>query len=69
MDTKVTKKTTSKKSSPDKKKAPPAYCMRRIDASTHAMSRDPRFLPVLPSQREKLPKGFKRVDATTIIKE
>lgn len=57
---------TREKSKPEEK---PKMCLRIVDASTHIMSDNPLLKPVPASKKEKLPKGYVRLDASTVIKE
>ena len=57
------KKKVSKKSS-----AKPKLCLRQIDKTTQLICADPQF-PIVPSSKKvTLPKGYKRVDASTVVK-
>lgn len=56
------KKTTAKKP------AGPKLCLRQIDKTTQLMSKDPQFAPVPSAKKVEVPKGFTRVDKSTVVK-
>lgn len=45
----------------------PKMCMRHIDTTTRMLSDNPNFRPVSEGEETQLPKGAKRVDASTVI--
>ena len=57
----------SKKKTSKKPAGKPKSCLRRVDSSTVAMSDNPEF-PEYKESPEKLAKGMKRVDASTLVK-
>ena len=55
---KVSKKTSSK----------PTLCLRRLDETNHIMSDNEKLPVVEENTEEKLDKGMKRLDASTVVK-
>lgn len=46
---------------------PVTMCLRQIDATTQLMSDDPYFQPVIAPKSVPLPKGYVRVDDSTVV--
>lgn len=55
----MSKKTTASK---------PKKCLRQIDPTTQLISDDPNFPEVLAPKSVPLPKGYVRVDDSTVVK-
>ena len=57
----------SKKKTTSKKSVKPESCLRHVDKTTVQMSSNPEFPKYDPEGANAVPKGMKRIDASTVV--